>query len=142
MPAIPSALPKDLFLLDPAVAFLNHGSFGATPKPVFEKYQWWQRELERQPVEFLSNQRRFTGLMRAARTALTGSVHCGADDLVYVPNATTAMNIVARSLHLQPGDEILASDLFLRSGASDDGTFRSTHSFPTNRLTMPGAPPM
>ncbi|HEX7587973.1 MAG TPA: aminotransferase, partial [Anaerolineae bacterium] len=39
-------LPKELFLLEPDVVFLNHGSFGATPRPVFEKYQWWQRELE------------------------------------------------------------------------------------------------
>ena len=105
MPTTQSALPKDLFLLNPDIAFLNHGSFGATPKPVFEKYQWWQRELERQPVEFLGSQRRFNGLMREARTALAAYVHCGADDLVYVPNATTGMNIVARSLHLQAGDE-------------------------------------
>ena len=106
----PSALPKDLFMLNPDIAFLNHGSFGAAPKPVFEKYQWWQRELERQPVEFLGSQRRFNSLMREARTALAAYVHCGADDLVYVPNATTGMNIVARSLHLQAGDEILTTD--------------------------------
>jgi isopenicillin-N epimerase len=110
MPAIPSALPKDLFLLNPDIAFLNHGSFGATPKPVFEKYQWWQRELEWQPVEFLGTQRRFNGLMREAREALARFVHTAADNLVYVPNATTAMNIVARSLHFQPGDEILATN--------------------------------
>src|SRR5713101_8262388 len=41
------------FLLDPDVVFLNHGSFGACPRPVFERYQAWQVELERQPVEFL-----------------------------------------------------------------------------------------
>ena len=49
----PSTNLKSLFLLDPAVVFLNHGSFGATPRPVFESYQRWQVELERQPVEFL-----------------------------------------------------------------------------------------
>jgi isopenicillin-N epimerase len=110
MPATPSALPKDLFLLNPDIAFLNHGSFGATPKPVFEKYQWWQRELEWQPVEFLGTQRRFNGLMREAREALARFVHTDADNLVYVPNPTTAMNIVARNLHFQPGDEILATN--------------------------------
>ena len=110
MPTTQSALPKDLFLLNPDIAFLNHGSFGATPKVVFEKYQWWQRELERQPVEFLGSQRRFNNLMREARTALAAYVHCGSDDLVYVPNATTGLNIVARSLHLQAGDEILTTD--------------------------------
>ncbi len=103
-----SSLPRDLFLLDPEVVFLNHGSFGATPRPVFEKYQWWQRELERQPVEFLGV--RFNELMREARTALAAYVHANADDLFYVPNATTGLNIVARSLHLKPGDEVLATD--------------------------------
>ncbi len=101
-------LPKDLFLLDPDVTFLNHGSFGATLRPVFDKYQWWQRELEREPVEFLG--RRFNDLMRDARAPLAAYVHANADDLVYVPNATTGLNIIARSLQLDPGDEILATD--------------------------------
>lgn len=99
---------KDEFLLDPNIVFLNHGSFGATPRIVFEAYQQWQRELEHQPVEFLG--RRFADLMRAARVALAEYVHADANDLVYVPNATTALNIVARSLPLQPGDEILTTD--------------------------------
>ncbi|MCX7839008.1 MAG: aminotransferase class V-fold PLP-dependent enzyme, partial [Anaerolineae bacterium] len=99
---------KDEFLLDPNIVFLNHGSFGATPRVVFEAYQRWQRELERQPVEFLG--RRFADLMRTARAALAEYVHADANDVVYVPNATTALNIVARSLPLQPGDEILTTD--------------------------------
>lgn len=101
-------LPRDLFLLDPEIAFLNHGSFGATPRPVFEKYQAWQRELEWQPVEFLG--RRLTGLLHTARRELAEYVHTAPDNLVYVPNATTGLNIVARSLHLKPGDEILTTD--------------------------------
>ena len=98
----------DLFLLRPDVIYLNHGSFGACPRPVFAAYQAWQRELERQPVEFLG--RRFASLMAEARTALGAYVGAGADDLVYVPNATTGLNIVARSLELAPGDEVLATD--------------------------------
>jgi isopenicillin-N epimerase len=98
----------DHFLLDPDVTFLNHGSFGACPRPVFEAYQAWQRELERQPVKFLG--RRFAALMAEARTALGAYVGADADDLVYVPNATTGLNIVARSLQLAPGDEVLATD--------------------------------
>ena len=43
---------KELFLLDPKVIFLNHGSFGACPRPVFAAYQTWQRKLECQPVQF------------------------------------------------------------------------------------------
>jgi isopenicillin-N epimerase len=99
---------KELFLLDPTVVFLNHGSFGATPRPVFEKYQWWQRELERQPVEFLG--RRFASLMREARAALADYIHTDADNIIYIPNATTGLNIVARSLPLKPGDEIITTD--------------------------------
>jgi isopenicillin-N epimerase len=99
---------RDLFLLDPAVIFLNHGSFGACPKPVFEEYQRWQLELERQPVEFLG--RRFNALLREARSALGDYLGAEADDLVYVANATVGLNIVARSLDLRPGDEVLTTD--------------------------------
>ena len=96
------------FLLRPDIILLNHGSFGACPRPVFEEYQRWQRELEAQPVEFLG--RRFDDLMRAAREPLAQYVNCDADDLVYVPNATTGLNVVARSLRLHPGDEIVTTD--------------------------------
>ncbi|MDZ4764338.1 MAG: aminotransferase class V-fold PLP-dependent enzyme [Chloroflexota bacterium] len=99
---------RDLFLLDPNVVFLNHGSFGACPKPVFEAYQAWQLELERQPVAFLG--RRFDALMDAAREPLAVYLNTARDNLVYVQNATTGVNIVARSLDWQPGDEILTTD--------------------------------
>jgi isopenicillin-N epimerase len=96
------------FLLDPNVVFLNHGSFGACPRPVFEHYQALQRELERQPVEFLG--RRLHGLLADARAALGQYLHGDPDDLVYVNNVTTALNIVARSLPLEPGDEVLTTN--------------------------------
>lgn len=96
------------FLLDPDVVFLNHGSFGATPAPVFDEYQRLQRDMERQPVEWL--QRRTDSLMAEARARLAGYLGCAADDLVYFPNPTTAVNMVAKSLALQPGDEILTTD--------------------------------
>jgi isopenicillin-N epimerase len=99
---------KQDFLLDPDVIFLNHGSFGATPRPVFEAYQRWQRELERQPVEFLG--RRHDALMRSARTALAQYLNARADNVVYTQNVTISVNIVARSLALGPGDEVLTSD--------------------------------
>jgi isopenicillin-N epimerase len=101
------ALRQD-FLLDPEVAFLNHGSFGACPRPVFERYQAWQRELELQPVEFLGRRQR--QLLAEARQALASYLNAQADEVVYVPNVTTALNIVAQSLPLQPGDEILTTD--------------------------------
>lgn len=97
------------YLLDPQVAFLNHGSFGACPRPVFERYQAWQRELEREPVDFLD--RRLPGLLDGARTALADYVGCSAQDLAFAQNATTGVNLAARSLDLRPGDEVLATDL-------------------------------
>ncbi len=101
---------RDLFLLDPDVVFLNHGSYGACPKPVFEAYQAWQVKLERQPVAFLDPMRGYGAWMRAARVALAGELGADADDLVGVMNATVGLNIVAQSLDLKPGDEILTTD--------------------------------
>ena len=97
------------YLLDPGVAFLNHGSFGACPRPVFERYQAWQRELEREPVDFLD--RRLSGLLDTARSALAGYLGASAADLAFVTNATTGVNLIARSLDLRPSDEVLATDL-------------------------------
>jgi isopenicillin-N epimerase len=99
---------REHFLLDPSVVFLNHGSFGACPKPVFEAYQRWQLELECQPVEFIG--RRLDGLLDESRAVLAEYLNAEVDNLVYVPNATVGVNIIARSIRLQPGDEILATD--------------------------------
>lgn len=107
----PTPQPEDLrplFLLNPNVVFLNHGSFGACSKPVFEAYQQWQLELERQPVEFLG--RRIDDLLQQAMQPLAEYLNADADDLVFVQNATTGVNLAARSLPLQPGDEILSTD--------------------------------
>jgi len=111
--AEPAATPdtaslRSEFLLDPAVTFLNHGSFGACPAPVMATFDAWQRELEREPVEFLL--RRATGLVRTATEALADYLACDADDVVLVANATYAMNMVARSLPLSAGDRILITD--------------------------------
>lgn len=96
------------YLLDPEVVYLNHGSFGAVPRPVFESYQRWQRELEANPVRFLAG--RAPDLLAAAREKLGAFLNAGADDLTFVPNVTYGLNIVARSLALEEGDEILSSD--------------------------------
>ncbi len=99
---------RDQFLLDPDTVFLNHGSFGACPREVFAQFQHWQLELERNPVAFLG---RCSGeLLRHARERLATYVGAQAVDLVFIPNATHGVNTVARSLRLQPGDEVLACD--------------------------------
>lgn len=99
---------RDQFLLNPSVTFLNHGSYGACPIPVFEQYQDWQYQVERQPAEFF--QRRYHALMDAAREKLAAYVGAPAEDVVFVPNATTAINMVARSLVLEEGDVILTTN--------------------------------
>lgn len=99
---------RDLFLLDPTVIFLNHGSFGACPKPVFDHYQQWQRALEVQPVAFLG--RRAPDLLRNALQQLGDYLGTAGENLVFVTNATAGLNMVGRSLRLHPGDEILTTD--------------------------------
>jgi isopenicillin-N epimerase len=99
---------KNQFLLDPNICFLNHGSFGATPLPVFQKYQEWQRLLENQPVEFLG--RNAAELLHSARLKLSKFLNTDPDNIVYITNATYGMNIVARSLRLQEGDEVLSTN--------------------------------
>jgi isopenicillin-N epimerase len=99
---------RELFLLDPEVVYLNHGSFGACPRPVFERYQAWQRELELEPVRFMKRQ---ADLLSAARAELGAFVGARGDDLTFVQNATTGVNLAARALDLQPGDEVVATNL-------------------------------
>ena len=96
------------FLLREDVVFLNHGSFGACPRPVFEAYQRFQLELESEPVEFLG--RRLTELMRTPREALAAELGTVPENIAAVTNATSGLNIVARSLPLKPGDQILTTD--------------------------------
>ncbi|MBN8487387.1 MAG: aminotransferase class V-fold PLP-dependent enzyme [Burkholderiales bacterium] len=100
---------RELFLLDPDLAFLNHGSFGACPRAVLDALAHWQREQERNPVEFLG--RRAMGLLANARSALGAAIGARGDDLVFMPNSTTGVNVVAQSFPLQAGDEVLSTDL-------------------------------
>ena len=98
------------FLLNPAITFLNFGSFGATPKPIFEAYQQWQKVLEAEPVQFIA----FDGVKYLAdsRAALSKFIGCpDKDDLVMVTNPSFAINLIAKNFPLQEGDEILATDI-------------------------------
>ena len=100
---------RNQFLLDPELTFLNHGSFGACPREVLDAQRSWQFEMERNPVEFLG--RRSADLLFQARTALGHALGGQAEELIFVPNSTTGVSIVAQSLPLQPGDEILTTNL-------------------------------
>lgn len=96
------------FPLDPAVTFLNHGSFGSCPLPVLELQTELRARMERQPVRFFV--RELEGLLDAARQELARFVDADLDDLCFVRNASTGVNAVLRSLLLQPGDELLVTD--------------------------------
>jgi isopenicillin-N epimerase len=96
------------WLLDPEILFLNHGAFGACPRPVLEFQNEWRHRLERQPLQFLA--RELEQELDAARAALARFVGAEADDLVFVPNATSGVNTVLRSLSFQPDDELLVTD--------------------------------
>ena len=94
--------------LDPAISFLNHGSFGATPRPVLAAQQGWRDRMEEEPVRFFS--RELEPAMDSARAALGAFVGADADDLAFVPNATAGTNTILRSLRFAPGDELLTTD--------------------------------
>jgi isopenicillin-N epimerase len=98
----------ELWALDPAVDYLNHGSFGACPRAVLARQQELRAQLEREPVDFLA--RDLPGLLAATRQDLGAFVGADPGDLAFVPNATTGVNTVLASLPLEPGDELLTTD--------------------------------
>jgi len=94
--------------LDPSVTYLNHGSFGACPEVVLAAQSALRRELEREPVDFLSHS--LPARLDAARAELSAFLGADSADLVFVPNATTAVNTILRSLTFAPGDELLLTN--------------------------------
>ena len=98
----------ELWALDPAVDYLNHGSFGACPRAVLAHQGELRARLEREPVDFLA--RRLPEMLRAVRHALGAFVGADPDDVAFVSNATTGVNTVLRSLSLRAGDELLTTD--------------------------------
>ena len=96
------------FTLNPDIIHLNHGSFGATPTPVLEAQREWQLRLEAEPVRFLA--RDLWEYLAQARQDLGVYLNASPSNLAFIPNATYGVNIVARSLNLLPGDEILATN--------------------------------
>jgi isopenicillin-N epimerase len=94
--------------LDPGLAYLNHGGFGATPVCVLAAQQSFRSALERNPVRFLVHD--LPGLLDAVRTRVAAFLGADADGLVFVDNATSGTQTVIAQARLRPGDEVLATD--------------------------------
>ena len=100
---------KDQFLLDPEIRYLNHGSFGACPKPILKNYQFWQNLLEREPVQFIT--KTAPEALSVSKQALAKYIGCDTEDFFFIPNPTMAVNQVVKSLNFQPGDKVLSTNL-------------------------------
>jgi isopenicillin-N epimerase len=94
--------------LDPAITYLNHGSFGACPLPVLDAQRRLREQMEREPVQFLTRQAPL--LLAAAREVLGRFIGAPPEGLAFVANATTGLNAVLQSLPLSAGDELLVTD--------------------------------
>jgi isopenicillin-N epimerase len=99
---------RSYWSLDPKVTFLNHGSFGACPISVLEAQARLRAQMERQPVRFFVQE--LSPLLDEARSAVAAFVGAAPEDLVFLPNATTGVNTVLRSLDFAPGDELLTTN--------------------------------
>lgn len=116
---------RSQFLLDSEIHYLNHGSFGACPRPVFDEYQRWQLQLERNPIDYFTRQlkglfsKETAGPLEAARRGLSAFVNGDSQGLIFTPNVTVALNAIAHSLALSEGDEVLTTD-------HEYGTIRET----------------
>ncbi len=100
---------REQFYINPETTFLNFGSFGASPKPVMQRYQQFQIEMETDPVDFML----VKGMqyLLESKQALAEYINCNAADFVYVTNPSYAVNIIAKSFPLQANDEVLATDI-------------------------------
>src|SRR5262245_35911887 len=94
--------------LETDTIYLNHGAFGSCPAEVLAVQTAFRERLEREPVRFLG--RELGGLLDEARGTLAEFVGADPDELAFVPNATTGVNAVLRSLRFEPGDELLTTD--------------------------------
>jgi isopenicillin-N epimerase len=112
MPDLPLPITDNPFRqhwnLDSNVVFLNHGAFGACPTPVLARQLVLRLRLEQEPVRFMA--REYEPLLDAARQDLAAFVSVAPQDLVFVPNATTGVNSVLRSLRFSAGDELLTTN--------------------------------
>jgi isopenicillin-N epimerase len=101
-------VPRGEWLLDPDMLFLNHGSYGAVPRVVFNEQHRFQERMERDPSKFLVLE--LPDALRAAANDLARFIQGAGSDLVFVENATAGCNTVLASMQFSPGDEIVVTD--------------------------------
>jgi isopenicillin-N epimerase len=94
--------------MDPGLAYLNHGAFGATPAAVLAQQQEWRTAMERNPVAFLVRQ--LPVLLAAVRSEVAAFLGADEEGVVFVDNATAGMQTVIAQASLAPGDEVLATN--------------------------------
>ena len=99
---------KNEFLLEEGITYLNHGSFGACSKVVFEDYQNWQVKLEKQPVQFFTEE--LYSVLKKSRESLSLLLGCDQDEVLFFQNPTTAISNIIYNLDLNPDDEVLMTD--------------------------------
>ena len=99
---------KSLFMLDPKITYLNHGSFGACPTPIFNELIKWQKILELEPTKHLAFD--VYEHLEQSRISLSNYIDCNKDDIIFSPNPSTALNTVIKSLDLKKNDEILTTN--------------------------------
>ncbi|MFG0265338.1 MAG: aminotransferase class V-fold PLP-dependent enzyme [Rhodopirellula sp. JB055] len=97
-------------MIRPDLDFLNHGSFGATPRCVLEDQRRWQTLLEEDPIEFLAPERSLLPKLDLVRKTVANEIHASPQDIAFVRNATEGVNAVVRSWPLRSGDEILVTN--------------------------------
>ena len=90
---------KKLFMLDPDIIHLNHGSYGATPKPIFDSLVNWQKKLEENPTKHLGYDI-YTHLERS-RDYLAKYINCHKDDVAFLTNPSTALNTAIKSIDIK-----------------------------------------
>ena len=93
MPAADWSDARARMMLDPTVANLNTGSFGPTPRVVFDRATALRRRQAEAPMAFLL--REAPPLLWHARERLADFLGTAPDRLVFAANVTTAINIVA-----------------------------------------------
>ncbi len=99
---------RALWPLEPTVAHVNHGSYGAVPTPVLEEQQSWRDRMETNPLRFL--RREAPAALASARAEVAGFLGAGPGSLAFVHNATSGASTVFAAFPLEPGDAVLLTD--------------------------------